>query len=211
MNPTEVGKSYDAIAHCWQTPAQPLTGIAQHQRAVQFVKTHGHALDVGCGCSGRFVDVLRGHGFKVEGVDVSERMIALAKQRNPDITFHHADICQWTLPRKYDLITAWDSIWHVKLEAQQRVLQKLCDGLNDGGVLIFTIGGSDHPGEVRDSCMGPPMYTGTLGIPATLALLAKWGCVCRHLEFDQHPNPHVFIIAQKTPGAAPPKASSESA
>ena len=124
-------------------------------------------------------------------------MIALARQRHPKIRFYHDDICTWMLPRKYDFITAWDSIWHVPLEAQGQVLQKLCDGLTQGGVLIFTTGGVDQPGEVRDAHMGVPMYTGTLGIPKTLALLTQYGCACRHLEFDQYPQLHVYIIAQK--------------
>lgn len=41
------------------------------------------------------------------------------------------------------------------------------------------------------------MYHATLGIPETLDVLAKLGCVCRHLEYDQHPELHVYLIAQK--------------
>jgi RimJ/RimL family protein N-acetyltransferase len=45
--------------------------------------------------------------------------------------------------------------------------------------------------------MGPPMYHATLGIPKTLQVLAEAGCVCRHLEYDQHPELHVYVVAQK--------------
>jgi len=93
--------------------------------------------------------------------------------------------------------TAWESIWHVPLARQAALLQKLCAGLAPAGVLIFTLGGTDQPDEVRDAHMGPPMYTATLGIPGTLAALAQHGCVCRHLEYDQYPQPHVYVIAQK--------------
>ena len=84
------------------------------------MKTRGNALDVGCGCNGRLIDLLRSEGFTVEGIDVSERMVALARRRDPDVQFYHADICEWNLPRKYDFITGWDSIWHVPLANQQR-------------------------------------------------------------------------------------------
>jgi 2-polyprenyl-3-methyl-5-hydroxy-6-metoxy-1,4-benzoquinol methylase len=126
------------------------------------VRNRGYALDAGCGCNGRFIDLLRQQGFTVEGVDISERMIAFARQRDPTVQFYHADICEWKLPRKYDFITGWDSIWHVPLASQSLVLQKLCAGLNSGGVLIFTTGAVDHPGDVQDAYMGPPMYTATL-------------------------------------------------
>ena len=114
-------------------------------------------------------------------------MIALARDRHPEARLFHADICRWELPRSYDLIVAWDSVWHVPLAQQEAVLTKLCRGLSAGGVLVFTTGGTDAPAEKQDSCMGPPMYHATLGIPKTLQVLAEAGCVCRHLEYDQHP------------------------
>ena len=102
MRPDEIGRSYDAIAHRWQQPELQSNGIPQIERALRFVTTLGHALDIGCGSSGRFVELLLRKGFLVEGVDVSERMIELARHRHPDVAFHHADICTWEFPRKYD-------------------------------------------------------------------------------------------------------------
>jgi RimJ/RimL family protein N-acetyltransferase len=124
-------------------------------------------------------------------------MVALARDRHPDARLFHADICRWELPRAYDLIVAWDSVWHVPLDRQAAVLAKLCRGLSAGGVIVFTTGGTDAPDERRDSHMGPPMYHATLGIPKTLHVLAEAGCVCRHLEYDQYPEAHVCLIAQK--------------
>ena len=198
MRPDEIGRSYDTIAHEWQKPQLQLNGIAQHERAIQFCKDRQWALDIGCGSSGRLIELLLRHGFQVEGIDVSEKMIGLAKQRHPQIIFHHADICTWNLPRRYDFISAWDSIWHVPLAEQPRLLNKICEGLTPNGVFIFTTGGLDEPGEKRDSCMGPPVYYSVLGIPQTLDLLTRSSCVCRHLEYDQLPEQHLYIVAQKT-------------
>lgn len=133
----------------------------------------------------------------MDGLDVLERMIALARQNRPAIKFHHADIAAWKLPRKYDFISAWDSIWHLPLAMQEPVMQKICDGLTQGGVFLFTTGGLDAPEEKSDSSMGPPVHYSVLGIPRTLELLTQFGCVCRHLEYDQLPEKHLFIIAQK--------------
>jgi SAM-dependent methyltransferase len=198
MRQDEIGQSYDAIAHLWREPYIQSIGMSQLDRALKFTTAREYALDIGCGCSGRFIDRLITHGLQVEGVDVSERMIALAKERHPNVGFHHADISQWNLPRKYDVIVAWDSIWHVPLEEQTAVMQKICAGLTQRGVCLFTMGGLDEPGEKVDSCMGLPMYYSTLGIPKTLELLTRCGCVCRHLEFDQYPEQHLYILTQKT-------------
>jgi trans-aconitate methyltransferase len=155
------------------------------------------ALDIGCGASGRFVELLLRHGFEVEGLDLSARMLELARQRHPGLVFHHADICEWQPRREYDFISAWDSVWHVPLAAQEAVLRKLLGALAPEGVCLFTMGGLDAPSEKVDAAMGPPMYYATLGIPGTLALLADTGCACRHLEYDQYPELHVYLIAQR--------------
>ncbi len=198
MKPKDLAKSYDRLADHWNSDDFPRSnGIEQHERAVAFVESKGRALDVGCGSSGRLIDLLQGHGFEVQGVELSDRMIELARQRHPSVTFHHADICRWKLPGTYDFITAWDSIWHIPLAEQEPVLSKLCQGLNPGGVFIFTTGGLDEPTEKTDSAMGPPMYYSLIGIPNILKLLSESGCVCRHLEYDQYPELHVYIVAQK--------------
>jgi hypothetical protein len=112
--------------------------------------------------------------------------------------FHHTDICTWTAPHTYEFITAWDSIWHVPLSSQRDVLGKLCLALSPKGVIIFSAGGPDGPGEKQDDQMGVPMYHATIGVPEILRTLDGGGCACRHLEYDQHPEVHAYFVAQKT-------------
>jgi SAM-dependent methyltransferase len=197
MDPRETGRGYDQLAEKWQGSNLQKNGIAQCERAIQFSKKRGAALDVGCGSNGRFLDLLLMHDFEPEGVDVSARMIALARQRHPGISFYEADIAQWKFARKYDFILAWDSIWHLPLEQQEPVLKKICEGLEPQGIFIFSAGGLDGPDEHTNSFMGPLMNHSTLGIPKFLELLTKFGCGCRHLEYDQYPEPHIYFIAQK--------------
>ena len=194
MTPEQVVASYDRLADRGLDVSA--YGFAQIERAIAFVKNKGVVLDVGCG-TGRLMEALDRHGFRTDGLDVSPAMIALARDRHPEARLFHADICRWELPRSYDLIVAWDSVWHVPLAEQEAVLTKLCRGLSAGGVLVFTAGGTDAPHEKQGSCMGPPMYHATLGVPKTLQVLAEGGCVCRHLEYDQYPELHVYVIAQK--------------
>jgi SAM-dependent methyltransferase len=198
MQPAELARSYDSIAHRWLEPHLESNGLRQHEHALKFRSSGGLALDAGCGCNGRFLRLLANHGYQVEGLDISARMIALAREQNPNVTFHHADICEWQPTKPYDFIAAWDSIWHVPLEHSERVLSKLCGALSPGGVFIWTMGGLDHPEEKQDSAMGPSVYYSVLGIPRTLQVLSEAGCILRHLEYDQLPEKHVFLIAQKT-------------
>lgn len=204
MTPREVAASYDELAPQWAAEAFPqANGIAAHERAIAFVPEKAAALDVGCGASGRIVALLLAQGFAVEGLDLSPRMLDLARARHPQVTFHHADIGEWNLPRQYAFISAWDSIWHLPLASQEPVLRKLFAGLASGGVCIFTTGGLDAPEEKSDASMGQPMYYSVLGLPRLLRLVDDCGCVCRHLEYDQFPELHVYLIVQRLPATFP--------
>ncbi|TDM09875.1 MAG: class I SAM-dependent methyltransferase [Ideonella sp. MAG2] len=198
MFPPQIAESYDRIASKWAEPSfDQSNGIEQHKRALSFALSSGTALDVGCGCNGRFVDLLTSSGFAVEGLDISSEMLRIARKAHPQLTFHQADICEWTAPRQYDLITAWDSIWHVPLQKQAAVLLKLCHSLAPGGVLIFTAGGVEVPDEQQNEHMGVPMYHASLGVPRICSLLVEGGCALRHFEYDQDSQPHVYVIAQR--------------
>ena len=64
MKPQDVGASYDQLAGHWDGDGfNRANGIAQHERALQFAPTDGRALDIGCGSSGRLIDLLVDHGF----------------------------------------------------------------------------------------------------------------------------------------------------
>ena len=71
MKPHDIGKAYNQITHLWDTEGfNRNNGIDHHKRTIAVVKNKGKALDVGCGCTGRFIDLLLSEGFSPEGVDV---------------------------------------------------------------------------------------------------------------------------------------------
>jgi SAM-dependent methyltransferase len=198
MQPNETASRYDQLAEWWQTQHQDSRyGLSALERAIRFVAQPGAALDVGCGSSGRFLNVLVNHGFQAEGLDVSREMIRLAQRLHPIITFYVADICEWSPPRQYSLIAAWDSTFHLPLDQQAPVLKKLCAALEPGGVLLFTCGGGHTSSEITGSFQGQEFAYSTLGVDSFLRLLMAQGCTCRHLEYDQYPDNHVCVIAQK--------------
>lgn len=200
MTHRAIASAYDQLADRWRDERFSRdNGIAQHRRAVGFLEGAGSgwALNVGCGCNTRFNALLRAEGLDLEGVDISGRMVALAQAADPGVVVHHADICVWEPPRRYRFISAWDSLWHVPLDAQRRVMAKLLSALEPGGVFLFTAGGLDAPGEHWDANMGPSVYYSTLGIPGLLAAIAEADCRLGHLEFDQYPEKHLCVVARK--------------
>ena len=199
MDPKDTAKNYDTIASWWLEQMRGSTyGVAALERSLKFVEDRGHALDVGCGCEGRFMKILLERGFRCTGLDISEAMIALAGARYPGADFLAGDMCTWPLPRKYDLIMAWDSTFHLPLESHEPVLLKLCDGLSKNGVLLFTCG--DGQGNVEGEFGGKRFEYSSLGVPESIRLLWRFGCAVQHVEYDQYPENHVYLIAKKTAG-----------
>lgn len=199
MNPEQIAKSYDKLASHWSGDGfNRSNGIEQHRRALRFMSKRGKAIDIGCGSSNRIIDLLILEGFEAEGLDISPEMLRLARFAHPQVPFHLADICQWEFPEKYDFISAWDSIWHAPLSMHEAILAKLCNGLEDNGILIFTSGGVDGPGDNTNPFRGEPLYHAALGIPHLLEIISRENCICRHLEYDQFPEQHIYLIVQKS-------------
>ena len=182
MKPEETGSHYDRIALWWQQQhVDSIYGITALERAIKFVKTDPARLDVGCGSSGRFIEVFVKNGFTPTGVDISPEMISLARQHHPNVTFYAADICTWEFPQKYDLISAWDSTFHLPLAQQKPVLQKMCDGLNPKGVVLFTCGGAEVNRKSQAAFKAKNLTIARWALMSFWRLLSEYGCSCKHL------------------------------
>jgi SAM-dependent methyltransferase len=94
-------------------------------------------LDVGCG-TGRHLELLR-QRYEVEGLDVSPAMLSAARQRCPGVTFHEADMADFELARRFDVVTClFSSIGYVRtLERMRSAVLSMRRHLNPGGLLLI--------------------------------------------------------------------------
>jgi 2-polyprenyl-3-methyl-5-hydroxy-6-metoxy-1,4-benzoquinol methylase len=127
---SEIAVHYDAIAALWDAEQKDSSyGTEALMRAITMCGTEHkrrNALDIGCGSGGRMVRLLEGHAFQVTGLDCSEKMLAIAHEQHPAGTWLHGDIIHWKTSERYDLILAWDSIFHVPFDKQEDVLDSIC-------------------------------------------------------------------------------------
>lgn len=68
-------------------------------------------LHLGCGAGGH--DFHFKEHFSVTGVDISEGMLALAKKRNPEVSYVTGDMRTIGLNRKFDVVVIPDSIMYM--------------------------------------------------------------------------------------------------
>jgi SAM-dependent methyltransferase len=93
-------------------------------------------LDVACG-SGRHLECLC-RRYRVEGVDLSEGLLAIARARLPGVPLHRADMTDFELGRRFDAVTClFSAIGYVVSEERlRRALATMARHLEPGGVLI---------------------------------------------------------------------------
>ena len=123
-------------------------------------------------------------------------MIKLAKLKHPNIDFVHADFISWKTEKTFDLIVAWDSIFHAPRELQEKVTVKMCSLLNSGGILLFTAGA--YAGEASGKMDGVLFDYGTIGYHGYLDVVKKMKCKIILMEEDQYPAGHMVFICQKS-------------
>jgi len=93
-------------------------------------------LDVACG-TGLHLEHLA-KAFEAEGLDLSEELLAFARQRNPALAFHVGDMRTFHLGASYDVVTClFSSIGYMTtLEDLRRAIERMAAHLVPGGVLI---------------------------------------------------------------------------
>lgn len=126
---------YDAIYGFkdYAAEAQMVHGLIQrHLRS-----TGNRLLDIGCG-TGAHLQHLKQH-YTVEGLDLDPELLAVARARNPGVTFHQADMTHFELPQMFDAIVClFGAIGYVKtLIRFGETLACIKRHLKAGGVLII--------------------------------------------------------------------------
>lgn len=114
--------------------SQLLTWLKEHQVTVR------KSLDLACG-TGVLCEILAGAGIEASGMDFSEGMIKIAKERNPKLQYEVADMITYRPETQFDLVTCTgDALNHIMdLDDLDRIFANVYTYLTDGGYFIFDI------------------------------------------------------------------------
>jgi len=118
----------DRIKHSYRRIVRDLIGPGQGQSV----------LDAGCG-DGRFCYELRGQGFRVTGMDYSDRALAFARAFCPDTEFIRQDLTQLQPDRTFDVVVLIEVLEHFPPDMVARVLASLRSCLAQDGRIIISV------------------------------------------------------------------------
>ena len=131
---------YDDLAWLW-----PLWGSAEEyadycSHVTRLIRGHAKIpvrslLNIGCG-GGKNVFNLK-HDYDVTGLDLSPRMLALARELNPECEFLQGDMRTFSLDRTFDAVLMDDAISYMATRADlDSAFLMAWQHLNPGGVMV---------------------------------------------------------------------------
>jgi SAM-dependent methyltransferase len=152
-------------------------------------------LDLGCGAGEPIARYLIDNDCRVLGVDAAPAMIDLCKARFPSMAWMVGDMRSLALGQRFGAVIAWDSFFHLAVDAQRGMFPIFREHVAPRGLLLFT-SGPEH-GEAIGELYGQPLYHASLAADEYRCSLARNGFeVVQHTVEDPACGGHTVWLAQ---------------
>lgn len=101
-------------------------------------------LDLGCGTGEPFDRFLADQGYKITGIDISEKHVERARENVPEGEFAEDTFLEAEFEnREFDGIVSFYAIFHIPREEQKKVLENIYSWLKDDGAILITLGAEE--------------------------------------------------------------------
>jgi ubiquinone/menaquinone biosynthesis C-methylase UbiE len=171
---------------------------------LSYVTTGKKVLDIGSG-PGNFSKYLYDKDYEVEGIDLSEKMLEIAKSNVPNVSFTYMDMRTLSFQREsFDGLIAPYSLIHIPTTDIPQTLNGFMEVLKPGGVLLI-ITQAGEPDRIVDETLikGLKMFINFFTRNRLKNLLSEAGFETvyqeekRTKDLDSFSNRVIYTIAQK--------------
>lgn len=141
MDKKEVIAFFDALAESWDN------SLVRNERVIERILDLGgvcegaDVLDVACGTGVLFPDYLKRGVSSVTGIDISEEMLRVAKEKFPQVSLICGDAEAFAFTDKYDAVMVYNAFPH--FAAPEKLFENLSGALKKGGRLTVAHGMSE--------------------------------------------------------------------
>lgn len=199
----ETVKVYDKIAEKYsELYDEDFCDAEFLDKFLTFLSNKASILDVGCG-TGRSTKYFSDKGYNVIGLDLSKKMIEIAKKSYPNIDFRLGDMRNINLSKKFEGIAFMYSLFHVEKNDALNILKNVKNFLNPKGILFIIL--QEGNGEINlehPFMPGGKLYVRLYGENEIKDILIKEGFdvlfIGRRKPKDNEINyPKLAVIARK--------------
>lgn len=144
QNQPRQAEPYTVFAHVYDDVMADI----EYEQWAEFILTEaarrgfagGRVLDLGCGTGNSAAPLLR-RGYEVIGVDASEAMLARARERWPEGSWHQGDFTDFRLDGRFSLVqSVFDALNNLlSREAFLSMARRVHAHLEPGGLFMFDI------------------------------------------------------------------------
>ena len=193
-----VRKGYDEAAEAYIATRNIFHSKKYLEAFCKLVPKGRTVLDVGCGGGKPIDDYLVSRGLAVNGIDISPKQIALAKQHVPEAFYEVKDM-SYLVEGEYgvDGIVSFYAVFHTPREKHPELFTILASFLPTGGPLLITMGSSEWEGT-EDDFHGVKMFWSHYDAKKNTQMIKEAGFEIILDEIDTSGNEkHQVILAKK--------------
>ena len=181
--------SYNSIAQQWDTARSKFSGreVEYLDAFLDGLTVPSRILDLGCGTGRPIAEAFLERGHRVTGVDQATGMLELARKRLPGGIWIESRIEDFVSAEPFDGIVCWDAMFHIERRWHKQLIRRMSGMLVDGGRLMLSVGGSDHP-AFTDTMYGETFFYDSHPPDVELELLRAAGFEFVVSEFTNVPD-----------------------
>ncbi len=167
-----VEKGYNKIAEVYYTHRDLNKFNSELENFSSLLSKNAHILDVGCGAGIPTAKFLVEKGFKVTGIDLSDKMVILARKNVPNADFIKMDINDMKFKENtFDGIVSVYTLFHIPKKSHYSIFRRFFEILKPGGILLINTGISESEGT--SNFFGVPMFWSNFNPKTTLELVRE--------------------------------------
>jgi cyclopropane fatty-acyl-phospholipid synthase-like methyltransferase len=199
MNIKLVKNGYNQIAEKYLQDRDQFKNIRYLEKFIGLLKPGSKILDIGCGAGQPIDEYLIKKGFKVIGIDISEKQIELARQNVPMATFKVKDMSLFKHGEyNIEAVVSFYAIFHILRENHLKLFKIINSFLPKDGLILVSMGFSEWEGT-EDDFHGAKMFWSHYNAKKNKEIIKKAGFKVLLDEIDtSRGEKHQMIIARKT-------------
>lgn len=146
--PDPLAALYDDLAEAYTAGRHLFDTTPMLEWLAAKLASSGRILDAGCGGGEPTARFFHERGYAVTGLDLSPRMIELARRNLPDAEWIQGDMRSIPLPSEcFVAVTAIYSVFHLPRSGHAELFRRFCETLRPGGCLLVTLADRRYTGQ----------------------------------------------------------------
>jgi len=169
-----IEESYDKMGEAYHRFRDNEKFKGELEKFASLLPISGKVLDAGCGVGEPISKFLAKKGFKVIGVDISRKMVELAKKNVPEARFFQKNILTLDFSdQTFDGIICVYTLWHIPRVEHEGIIKNFHRMIKDDGILVLNTGIFESDG--MSEFFGQPMLWSTNDPKKTLSYVKEVG------------------------------------